>query len=60
MYYLVFNMLNEWFIDRRGLALGELFYPSVFEVYLGEHGAATTLRVNAVALALLVVLYLHY
>lgn len=62
MYYPVFNMLNEWFIDRRGLALGilcaatgfsGLFYPFVLEVLLDRYGPATTLRVSALALTVL-------
>ncbi|KAI4285598.1 MAG: hypothetical protein L6R38_000500 [Xanthoria sp. 2 TBL-2021] len=62
MYYPVFSMLNEWFIDRRGLALGilcaatgfsGLFYPFVLEVLLDRYGPATTLRVSAIALTVL-------
>ncbi|KAL8996585.1 MAG: hypothetical protein Q9169_003924 [Polycauliona sp. 2 TL-2023] len=62
MYYPVFNMLNEWFIDRRGLALGilcaatgvsGLFYPFVLEILLNRCGPATTLRVSAIALTVL-------
>lgn len=62
MYYPVFNMLNEWFIDRRGLALGilcaatgvsGLFYPFLLEILLNKYGPATTLRVSAVALTVL-------
>lgn len=62
MYYPVFNMLNEWFIDRRGLALGilcaatgfsGLFYPFVLEVLLDRYGPATTLRISALALTVL-------
>ncbi|KAL8894805.1 MAG: hypothetical protein Q9192_004043 [Flavoplaca navasiana] len=62
MYYPVFSMLNEWFIDRRGLALGilcaatgvsGLFYPFVLEILLNKYGPATTLRVSAVALTVL-------
>ncbi|KAL9028555.1 MAG: hypothetical protein Q9180_007147, partial [Flavoplaca navasiana] len=55
-------MLNEWFIDRRGLALGilcaatgvsGLFYPFVLEILLNKYGPATTLRVSAAALTVL-------
>ncbi|KAL8668690.1 MAG: hypothetical protein Q9168_006687 [Polycauliona sp. 1 TL-2023] len=62
MYYPVFNMLNEWFVDRRGLALGMLcaatgasglFYPFVLEILLNRCGPATTLRVSAIALTIL-------
>ncbi|KAL8722563.1 MAG: hypothetical protein Q9225_000958 [Loekoesia sp. 1 TL-2023] len=62
MYYPIFNLLNEWFIERRGLALGVicastgitgLFYPFVLEVLLNRYGPATTLRVSAIALLLL-------
>ncbi|KAL8772968.1 MAG: hypothetical protein Q9209_001988 [Squamulea sp. 1 TL-2023] len=62
MYYPIFSMLNEWFIDRRGLALGilcaatgvsGLFYPFVLEILLNRYGRATTLRVSAVAITVL-------
>ncbi|KAL8693120.1 MAG: hypothetical protein Q9224_003817 [Gallowayella concinna] len=62
MCYPVFSMLNEWWVDRRGLALGifcaatgvsGLFYPFVLEILLNRYGPATTLRVSAVALTLL-------
>ncbi|KAI4248541.1 MAG: hypothetical protein L6R40_001103 [Gallowayella cf. fulva] len=62
LYYPIFSMLNEWWVERRGLALGilcaaagvsGLFYPFVLEVLLNKYGPATTLRVSAVALTLL-------
>ncbi|KAL8799604.1 MAG: hypothetical protein Q9200_007499, partial [Gallowayella weberi] len=62
MYYPVFSMLNEWWVDRRGLALGifcaatgvsGLFYPFVLEILLNRYGPATTLRVSAVALTVI-------
>ncbi|KAL8846892.1 MAG: hypothetical protein Q9221_008058, partial [Calogaya cf. arnoldii] len=62
MYYPVFSMLNEWFVDRRGLALGilcsatgvsGLFYPFVLEILLATYGPATTLRVSAIGLTVL-------
>ncbi|KAL8728858.1 MAG: hypothetical protein Q9166_005098 [cf. Caloplaca sp. 2 TL-2023] len=62
MYYPIFSMLNEWFVDRRGLALGifcaatgvsGLFYPFVLEVLLNRYGPALTLRVSAITLTLL-------
>ncbi|KAL8806844.1 MAG: hypothetical protein Q9182_001104 [Xanthomendoza sp. 2 TL-2023] len=61
MYYPIFSMLNEWWVDRRGLALGifcaatgvsGLFYPFVLEILLHKYGPATTLRVSAIALTL--------
>ncbi|KAL8863552.1 MAG: hypothetical protein Q9178_000233 [Gyalolechia marmorata] len=45
IFYPVFSMLNEWFVDRRGLALGilcaatgvsGLFYPFVLEILLNS------------------------
>lgn len=62
MYYPIFNLLNEWFIERRGLALGVicassgitgLFFPFVLEILLSKYGSAWTLRVSALALLLL-------
>ena len=62
MYYPIFSMLNEWFIDRKGLALGilcsatgvsGLFYPFVLEILLNKYGPTTTLRVRAGALSVL-------
>ncbi len=62
IFYPVFSMLNEWFVDRRGLALGilcaatgvsGLFYPFVLEILLNRYGPATTLRVIAIALTIL-------
>ncbi|KAL8790294.1 MAG: hypothetical protein Q9213_000646 [Squamulea squamosa] len=62
MYYPIFSMLNEWFVDRRGLALGIFcaatgvsgcFYPFVLEILLNRYGPATTLRVSAIILTVL-------
>lgn len=62
MYYPIFNMLNEWFVERRGLALGVicastgvtgLFVPFILEVLLNRYGPAWTLRISALALLLL-------
>ncbi|KAL9596045.1 MAG: hypothetical protein Q9219_006061 [cf. Caloplaca sp. 3 TL-2023] len=62
MYYPIFNMLNEWFYERRGLALGiicastgitGLFYPFALEVLLNKYGPAVTLRICAIALLVL-------
>ncbi|KAL8871379.1 MAG: hypothetical protein Q9174_002772 [Haloplaca sp. 1 TL-2023] len=60
--YPIFNMMNEWFVDRRGLALGVicaatgfsgLFLPFVLELLLNKYGPATTLRICALTLAVL-------
>ncbi|KAL8706945.1 MAG: hypothetical protein Q9201_000106 [Fulgogasparrea decipioides] len=62
MVYPIFSMMNEWFVDRRGLALGimcaatgfsGLFCPFVLELLLNKYGPSATLRLSAVALALL-------
>ncbi|KAL8941909.1 MAG: hypothetical protein Q9216_001982 [Gyalolechia sp. 2 TL-2023] len=62
MYYPIFNLLNEWFIERRGLALGVicastgitgLFFPFMLEVLLHKYGPAWTLRICALGLLLL-------
>ncbi|KAL8826639.1 MAG: hypothetical protein Q9170_007327 [Blastenia crenularia] len=62
MYYPIWNMLNEWFIERRGLALGiicastgftGLFYPFVLEILLSKYGPQMTLRFSALALLIL-------
>ena len=62
MYYPIWNMLNEWFVERRGLALGiicastgitGLFYPFVLEFLLNKYGPVATLRISALALLVL-------
>lgn len=62
IYYPIFSMMNEWFLDRRGLALGiicaatgfsGLILPFVLELLLDKYGPAVTLRVSALGLALL-------
>lgn len=62
MAYPIFNMMNEWFIERRGLALGVicastgitgLFIPFVLNFLLHKYGPANTLRISALALLLL-------
>lgn len=62
MVYPIFNMLNEWFVERRGLALGVicastgvtgLFFPFIIEVLLSKYGPAWTLRICALTLLLL-------
>ncbi|KAL8922799.1 MAG: hypothetical protein Q9208_004924 [Pyrenodesmia sp. 3 TL-2023] len=59
MWYPIFNMMNEWFIERRGFALAVicastgftgLFYPFALEVLLNKYGPETTLRISAVGL----------
>ncbi|KAL9024694.1 MAG: hypothetical protein Q9196_006323 [Gyalolechia fulgens] len=61
MYYPIFTLLNEWFIERRGLALGVvcastgitgLFFPFMLEILLSKYGPAWTLRISALALLL--------
>ncbi|KAL8947143.1 MAG: hypothetical protein Q9222_006547 [Ikaeria aurantiellina] len=62
VYYPIYTMLNEWFIEKRGLALGiicastgvtGLFFPFALEVLLSKYGPPTTLRVCAIAFILL-------
>ncbi|KAL8755343.1 MAG: hypothetical protein Q9184_004827 [Pyrenodesmia sp. 2 TL-2023] len=59
MWYPIFNMMNEWFVERRGFALAVicastgftgLFYPFALEVLLNKYGPETTLRISAVGL----------
>ncbi|KAH6661947.1 major facilitator superfamily domain-containing protein [Plectosphaerella plurivora] len=63
LYFPILRMLNEWFIERRGLAYGVMFagggfsgvgYPFLLEVLLSKYGYRTTLRAMAVALFVLV------
>jgi MFS family permease len=63
LYYAVLSMLNEWFIERRGLAYGILFaaagisgtgIPFLIEFTLRKYGYAVTLRGTAVAILVLV------
>ncbi|KAG4423573.1 hypothetical protein IFR04_003255 [Cadophora malorum] len=63
IYYPLLNMLNGWFILRRGLAYGTLFgsagicglgLPFMIEKMLKQYGYATTLRAYGVAILVLV------
>jgi len=62
MYFPVISMLNEWFIIKRGLALGIVTaatgvsgtaMPFILEVLLNQYGYPTTLREVAIALVIL-------
>ncbi|KAI4140413.1 MAG: hypothetical protein LQ341_003844, partial [Variospora aurantia] len=62
MFYPIFNMMNDWFLERRGLALGiicastgitGLFIPFVLNFLLHKYGPANTLRLSALGLLLL-------
>ena len=62
MYFPVISMLNEWFVVKRGLALGIVtaatgvsgaIMPFVLEILLNKYGYPTTLRAVAAALAIL-------
>jgi MFS family permease len=63
LYFPILRMLNEWFIQRRGLAYGVMFagggfsgvgYPFLLEVLLSKYGHKTTLRAVAVGLFIVV------
>jgi MFS family permease len=63
LYYALLSMLNEWFVQRRGLAYGVLFaaagisgtgLPFLIQVLLQRYGFAATLRSYAVALLVLI------
>jgi MFS family permease len=63
LYFPILRMLNEWFVERRGLAYGVMFagggfsgvgYPFLLEVLLSRYGHQTTLRAVAVGLFVLV------
>ncbi|KAM5341862.1 hypothetical protein ACJ41O_014893 [Fusarium nematophilum] len=58
LYFPVLSMLNEWFVQRRGVAYGVMYagsgfsgvgYPFFLELLLSKYGYRTTLRVVAVA-----------
>lgn len=62
LYYPIYSMLNEWFLEKRGLALGiicaatgvtGLFFPFALEVLLRKYGPPTTLRICAIAFIVL-------
>ena len=62
MYFPVISMLNEWFVVKRGLALGivtaatgvsGMIMPFILEILLNKYGYPTTLRAVAAALAIL-------
>ncbi|KAL0939665.1 monocarboxylate transporter [Colletotrichum truncatum] len=61
LYFPVLRMLNEWFIERRGMAYGIMFagggfsgvgFPFLLEVLLSKYGHKTTLRAVAVGIAI--------
>ncbi|KAF2669109.1 MFS general substrate transporter [Microthyrium microscopicum] len=63
LYYALLSMLNEWFVERRGLAYGALFaaaglsgtgLPFLIDVCLNRFGYPLTLRGYAVAILVLV------
>ncbi|KAI1103895.1 MFS general substrate transporter [Jackrogersella minutella] len=60
--YPIVNMINEWWVARKGMAFGLIsassgvtgaFLPFVMEYLLQRYGYRTTLRICAVALAVL-------
>ena len=62
MYFPVISMLNEWFVAKRGLALGIVtaatgvsgtVMPFVLEILLNKYGYPTTLRAVAISLVIL-------
>ncbi len=62
MYFPVISMLNEWFVVKRGLALGIVTaatgvsgtaMPFILEILLNKYGYSTTLRAVAIALVIL-------
>ncbi|PVH75956.1 MFS general substrate transporter [Cadophora sp. DSE1049] len=63
IYYPLLNMLNGWFVERRGLAYGIMFassgifgagLPFLLEHLLYKYGYPTTLRIYSVAICVLV------
>ena len=61
LYYPVISLINEWFVERRGMAYGILncatgfsgiVFPFVLEILLKKYGFATTLRGVSVFLAI--------
>lgn len=62
LYYPIISMLNEWFVQKRGLCYGVLacatgvtgiVMPFVIETLLNRYGYATTLRAVAVGIVVL-------
>ena len=62
MYFPIISMLNEWFVVKRGFALGIVtaatgvsgtVMPFILEILLNKYGYPTTLRAVAVALVIL-------
>lgn len=63
LYYALLSMLNEWFVERRGLAYGILFaaagisgtgLPFLIQLVLQQFGFAATLRGYAVAILVII------
>jgi len=63
LYYAMLSMMNEWFVQRRGLAYGILFaaaglsgvgLPFLTQWLLERHGYATTLRAFALIIFVLI------
>ena len=62
MYFPIISMLNEWFVVKRGFALGVVsaatgisgtVMPFILEILLNKYGYPTTLRAVAVSLVVL-------
>ena len=62
LYYPIIDLINEWFIKKRGLAYGimccsaglsGMVIPFIVEILLNRYGYQTTLRAFAIALGIL-------